>query len=121
MFFSTTLLEHDLVADHLEKCEQLRTDVNIKSRKLPTMYWIPKLHKTPYKARFIANSSSCKTTLISKLWTSCLIKVKEHVTRYCDKAYENSNLNLFWSIKKSLENLNKIREQEIASLHYQYV
>ena len=46
---------------YLEKCEQLRADVNINCRKLPTMYWIPKLHKTPYKARFIANSSSCTT------------------------------------------------------------
>ena len=24
--------------------------------KVPTLYWLPKLHKTPYKARFIANS-----------------------------------------------------------------
>ena len=30
--------------------------------KLPTMYWLPKLHKRPYKARFIANSSSLTTT-----------------------------------------------------------
>ena len=29
------------------------------------MYWLPKLHKTPYKARFIANSSSCTTTELS--------------------------------------------------------
>ena len=42
--------------------------VNVKERqdKLPTMYWLPKLHKRPYKARFIANSSSCTTTLLSK-------------------------------------------------------
>ena len=26
------------------------------------MYWFPKLHRRPYKARFIANSSSCTTT-----------------------------------------------------------
>ena len=26
--------------------------------KLPTLYWLPKLHKRPYKARLIANSSS---------------------------------------------------------------
>ena len=79
-YTSTTLSEHDLVADHL-----------------PTMYWIPKLNKSPYKARFIANSSSCTTTLISKLLTSCLIKVKEHVKRYCDKTYDNSGINLFCS------------------------
>ena len=24
--------------------------------KVPTLYWLPKLHKKPYKARFIANS-----------------------------------------------------------------
>ena len=31
--------------------------VNEGQDKLPTMYWLPKLHKRPYKARFIANSS----------------------------------------------------------------
>ena len=30
--------------------------------KVPTLYWLPKLHKEPYKARSIANSSSCTTT-----------------------------------------------------------
>ena len=38
--------------------------------KFPTMYWLPKLHKRPYKARFIANSSSCTTTELSKLFLS---------------------------------------------------
>ena len=38
--------------------------------------WLPKLHKIPYKARFIANSSSCTTTELSKLLTSCLTAVK---------------------------------------------
>ena len=45
-------------------------------KKVPTLYWLPKLHKKPYKARFIANSSSCTTTELSKLLTSCLIAVK---------------------------------------------
>ena len=35
--------------------------VNEDQDKLPTMYWLPNLHKRPYKARFIANSSSCST------------------------------------------------------------
>ena len=33
--------------------------------KLPTMYWLPKFHKRPYKTRFNANSSSCTTTELS--------------------------------------------------------
>ena len=44
--------------------------------KVPTLDWLPKLHKNPYKARFIANSSSCTMTELSKLLTSCLTAVK---------------------------------------------
>ena len=32
--------------------------------KLPTLYWLPKLHKRPYKSRFIANSSACTIGLL---------------------------------------------------------
>ena len=56
--------------------------------KLPTIYWLPKLHKRPYKARFIANSSSFTTTELTKLLTSCLTAIKSQVIRYW-----------FWSIE----------------------
>ena len=39
--------------------------INEDQDKLPTMYWLPKLHKRPYKARFISYSSSCTTTELS--------------------------------------------------------
>ena len=39
--------------------------VNEDQERLPTFYWLPKLHKQPYKARFIANFSSCTTTELS--------------------------------------------------------
>ena len=52
--------------------------------KLPAFYWLPKLHKRPYKARFIANSSSCTTTSLSKVLTSCLTAIKNHWIKYCD-------------------------------------
>ena len=83
--------------------------VNEGQDKLPTMYWLPKLHKRPYKARFIANSSSCTTTELSKLLTSCLTAIKSHVIRYCETVYETSNKNWFWSIKNSGEVLNKLK------------
>ena len=83
----------------------------MSQQKLPTMYWIPKLHKSPYKARFIANSTSCTTTNVSVLLTSCLTKIKEHVERYCDKTFQNSGINLFWSIKNSTEILDKLKSK----------
>ena len=36
-----------------------------EQRTLPQIYWTPKLHKTPYKAKFIAGSSSCTTNKLS--------------------------------------------------------
>ena len=67
--------------------------------KVPTSYCLPELHKNPYKARFIANSSSCTTTELSKLLTSCLTAVKKHAIKYCAKVYERSGKNYFGLLK----------------------
>ena len=79
--------------------------------KLPTLYWLPKLHKLPYKSRFIANSSACTTTELSILLTSCLTAIKNHVIKYCTTVYERNGINLFWSIKNSGEILNKLKSR----------
>ena len=67
--------------------------------KLRTFYWLPKLHKRPYKGRFIANFSSCTTTSLSKILTSCLTASKNHWIKYCERTYEREGKNCFWSIK----------------------
>ena len=79
--------------------------------KLPTLYWLTKLHKPPYKSRFIANSSACKTTELSILLTSCLTAIKNRVIKYCTTFYEINGKNLFWSIKNSGEILNKLKSR----------
>ena len=86
--------------------------------RLPTMYWLPKLHKRPYKARFIANSSSCTSTELSKLLTLCLTAIKNHVIRYCEKVYERSGKNLFWSIINSGEVLNKLKSRGFRAFNF---
>ena len=65
-----------------------------------------------YKAMFIANSSSCTTTELSKLLTSCLTAIKKHVVKNCEKDYETSGKNLFWYIKKSGEVLDKLKARD---------
>ena len=47
-----------------------------------TMYWAPKLYKRSYKARVIANSSSCTTTALSKLVNSPLTTFKSYFIRF---------------------------------------
>ena len=70
-----------------------RIDVKIDKCELPTFYWLPKLHKRPYKSRFISNSSHCSTTILSKHITSALTAVKDHVIKYSETAISNSNVN----------------------------
>ena len=74
------------------------------------MYWLPKLHKRTYKARFIANSSSCTTTELSKLLTSWFTAIKAKVIKYCETVYERSGKNMFWPIKNSGEVLSKLKD-----------
>ena len=63
--------------------------VDEDQERLQTFYWLPKLHKQLYKSRVIANSSSCKTTELSELLTSCLTTVKNHVIKYCEKSMKD--------------------------------
>ena len=81
----------------------LSTKINVKIDKCeqPTFYWLPKLHKRPYKSRFISNSSHCSTTILSKHITSALTAVKDQVMKYSETDFSNSNVNYFWSIKNS--------------------
>ena len=90
--------------------KKFAVDVKERQDRLHTMYWLPKLHKRPYKARFIANSSSCTTTELSKLLTSCLTAIKAKVIKYCETAYERSGKNMFWPIKNSGEVLSKLKD-----------
>ena len=78
------------------------------SMTVPTMYWLPKLHKTPYKSRFISSSSNCSTTKVSEILTKTLTAIKNLVINFCNKVYENSGINYFWSVKNSLEVLDKL-------------
>ena len=88
--------------------------------KLPTLYLLPKLHKQPYKSRFIANSSACTTIELSILLTSCLTAIKNHVIRYCTTVYERNGKNLFWFIKNSGEILNKLKVSKGAKIRNRY-
>ena len=98
----TSIDEKSVVYSHSNEIpNKFAEDVQERQDRLATMYWLPKLHKRPYKARFIANPSSCITTELSKLLTSCLTAIKDKVIKFCDTVYERSGKNMFWPIKNS--------------------
>ena len=88
--------EKSVVNKHCSDIEtEFAVGITESQEKLPTFYWLPKLHKRTYKARFIANSISCTTSSLSKVLTSCLIAIKNHWIKYCEKTYEREGINYF--------------------------
>ena len=78
--------------------------------KVPTLYWLPKLHKNPIKQDLMLILVLVRQ--LTKLLTSCLTAVKKHVIKLCEKVYERSGNNLFWSIKNSGEILDKLKARD---------
>ena len=52
---------------------------------------------------------TASTIILSKHITSALTAIKDHVIKYSETAFSNSNVNYFWSIKNSSEVIEKLR------------
>ena len=94
-YVTAQLTKDKLLFHHIDTFAKI--NVKIDKCELPTFYWLPKLHKNSFKSRFISNSSHCSTTILSKHITSALTAVKDHVIKYSETAFSNSNY--FWSTK----------------------
>ena len=68
--------------------------------KLPTLYWLPKLHKRPYMSRFIANSSACTTAELPIFLTSCLISFIKTIALNIAKQFMKEILNFYFCLLK---------------------
>ena len=76
--------ERSIVITHsVDITAKFAVSIKEKQNRLPTLYWLPKFHKRPYKARFIANSSSCTTTVLSNVLTLCLSIFLTFIVPYC--------------------------------------
>ena len=66
--------------------------VPMELHKLPSLYWLPKLHKVPYENRFIVASN---TKPLSKLLTACFNTIMTHFSQYCDGIYRKTGVIVF--------------------------
>ena len=54
----TSAEEKSVINQHIfQNATRFGVSVDENQERFPTFYWLPKLHKQPYKSRFIANSS----------------------------------------------------------------
>ena len=97
----TAMPKEDIINNHKSVLSSFGITVSDENDNLPSIYWIPKLHKNPYKQRYIAGSAKCTTKPLSKLLTTLLTAVKDGLKSYCDKAYSTSGVNQMWILKNS--------------------
>ena len=97
----TSFDKDEILANHRSFMTSLNIPSGKESEDLPYLYWIPKLHKTPYKERYIAGSSTCSTKELSIHLTKILSAVKEGQQKYCETVYSRSGINHMWILKNS--------------------
>ena len=73
----------DIVNTHDTFMKSLGIELSDDDKKLPYLYWTPKLHKSPVKHCFIAGSSTCTTKELSSLLTKILAVIKTALEKYC--------------------------------------
>ena len=101
-YTETTLSKQEIIDNHKSVLSSFNIATKDDDYELPSMYWIPKLHKDPYKQRYIAGSAKCTTKPVSKLLTSILTTVKKGLQSYHDTCYSRSDICAMKILKNSI-------------------
>ena len=87
-----------------------------EDQNLPYLYWTPKLHKSPYKHKFIAGSSKCTTKDLSCLLTKVLSTIKDGlVRRYCNNKTSRNGVNNMWILKNLTSLLSSLDQLDVRT------
>ena len=78
-------------------------------------YWIPTLHKCPFKQGYIAGFSKCSTKHLSKLLTCIASAVKIGLQGYCDTSYSRDCVNQMLILKNSEDLLEYIQSRSLSA------
>lgn len=108
----TSVSVDEIIGRHQRISRSYGVKFTDEDKCLPLMFAIPKLHKVPYKFRFIAGASKASCKPLSLLLTKILTHMKSHFQSYCSVTEGRRGTPAYWSIDSSLgakENLCRIR------------
>ena len=71
-----------IAKSHNQFITSVGLEMSEEDQNLLNLYWTPKLHKSPYKHRFIAGFSKCTTKDLSCLLTKVLSTIKDGLVKY---------------------------------------
>ena len=75
-YTSCQMSSEDIVNTHDTFLKFLGIELSDDDKRLPYLYWTPKLHKSPVKHHFIAGSSKCSTKQFFSSLTKILTVIK---------------------------------------------
>ena len=102
--------ETELLQKHKRFTHQIRNlQWNKENDNLPVIFATPKLHKNPYKFRFIAGASKSTTKAMAVLLYRILGHFKQHFQAYCRTINHRNGINCYWAIDSSIQMLNIIK------------
>jgi hypothetical protein len=110
-----TLTKEEILDNHRSVVCSFGISTKDEELNLPSLYWIPTLHKCPFKQRYIAGSAKCSTKPLSKLLTCILLAVNTGFQSYCDTSYSRGGVNQMWMLKNSKDLLEYIQYRSISS------
>jgi hypothetical protein len=112
----TNLTKDEILQNHLPVLNTFDIHINQDRFGLPYLYWIPGLHKNPFRQRYIAGSSKCSTKPLSLLLTKLLTAIKESLQKYCSAACSRSGVNQMWILKNFKELLKYSKSHDFSKI-----
>ena len=103
--------ENDVIDSHIKFLgNKLNIKVQENNRKLPGIYWLPKLHKKPTKFRFIIAAPKCSIKPLASSITSALKLLYKQIESYNDRSSYFSGIKTFWPILNNLPVIHAIKQ-----------
>ena len=107
-YTSCQMSSEDIFNTHDTFMKSLGIELSDDDKKLPYLYWTPKLHKSPVKHRFTAGSSKCTTKELSSLLTKILTVIKTGLENYYSIKTSHTAVNNLWILKNSTNLLSSL-------------
>ncbi|MCP4394501.1 MAG: GIY-YIG nuclease family protein [Alphaproteobacteria bacterium] len=97
-----------IIDRHCCKAGNYGLAVSNTDKRLPRMFAIPKLHKSPYGWRFIAGARLSSTKCINQMLHLILCHFRRHFKNYCASIERNNGSTCYWSIDNSVTVKDKL-------------
>ncbi len=110
------ITQEELVQKHKEVLKQFSIRMSKVNNYIPNLYWTAKLHKVPFKSRFIAGAAKSSMKQLSKELALVLKAVKGRFANYCNKIKINTGYSVYWSVENSKEVVDKLKGMKAKSI-----